>query len=88
MSGRSQGVRGASVPSWWLHIDLDVLSTDALSAVDYRQEGGLSWRQLEELTSAVLSATGCSGISVVIYSPDLDQDRAAARNADYVAFAA
>jgi hypothetical protein len=27
-------------------------------------------------------------MSVVIYNPDLDQDRAAARIADYVAFAA
>lgn len=28
--------------SWWLHIDLDVLSTHSLAAVDYRQAGGLN----------------------------------------------
>ena len=84
---RAEAARvAASVQSWWLHVDLDVLSTDALAAVDYQQPGGLDWAQLEELTSAVLSVGGCYGVSVVIYNPDLDQGRAASRIADYVAF--
>jgi arginase len=57
---------------WWLHIDLDVLTTDALPAVDYPQPGGLSWIQLEDLSTAALSVGGCLGASVVIYNPDLD----------------
>jgi hypothetical protein len=58
---------------WWLHVDLDVLSTDALPAVDYPQRGGLTWAQLHELTAAAVGKGGCVGASVVIYNPDLDK---------------
>jgi len=74
------------VEHWWLHIDLDVLSTDALPAVDYPQPGGLSWSQLESLTATALGAAGCVGITVCIYNPDLDPDRRHARRiVDYLA---
>ena len=59
---------------WWLHIDLDVLSTEALPAVDYPQPGGLAWRQLGELADEAIRAGGCLGASVAIYNPDLDVD--------------
>ncbi|HET6732296.1 arginase family protein [Mycobacterium sp.] len=77
----------ASAPAgWWCHVDLDVLDTASLAAVDYPQPGGLTWNQLESLTAACLSVPGCLGASVVIYNPDLDGGRAAERIADYVAF--
>jgi len=60
---------------WWLHIDLDVLSSEALPAVDYEQPGGLSWSDLSELTQVALSIGGCQGATVTIYNPDLDPDR-------------
>ncbi len=66
---------------WWLHVDLDVLATTSLAAVDYPQSGGLSWGQLTQITSAALAADGCAGWSVCIYNPDLDPDR---RNADEI----
>ena len=59
---------------WWLHIDLDVLSTTALPAVDYQQPGGLSWSDLRDLTDAALGRGGCVGATVTIYNPDLDPD--------------
>ena len=59
---------------WWLHLDLDVLSTEALPAVDYPQPDGLSWAQLEALTTTALGAPGCVGITLCIYNPDLDPD--------------
>lgn len=65
----------AAGAGWWLHVDLDVLSTDALPAVDYHQPGGLSWPELAELTSAALSVGGSLGASVTIYNPDLDPER-------------
>lgn len=71
---------------WWCHVDLDVLDTPSLSAVDYPQPGGLTWNQLERLTAACLSVPGCLGASVVIYNPDLDGGQAADRIADYIAF--
>jgi arginase len=57
---------------WWLHVDLDVLSTAALPAVDYQQPGGLAWTDLRELTAAALARGGCVGATVTIYNPDLD----------------
>jgi arginase len=57
---------------WWLHVDLDVLSTDSLAAVDYRQPGGLDWPTLTELTATALAGAGILGWSVTIYNPDLD----------------
>ena len=77
----------ASAPAgWWCHIDLDVLATASLSAVDYPQPGGLTWSQLESLTAACLSVPGCLGASIVIYNPDLDGGHAAERIADFIAF--
>lgn len=77
----------ATAPAgWWCHVDLDVLATAELAAVDYPQPGGLSWDELERVTAACLRVPGCLGASVVIYNPELDGGHAAARIADYVVF--
>jgi arginase len=68
------GVRAGGHP-WWLHVDLDVLSTSALPAVDYQQPGGLTWDELHEVIATALGVGGCVGASVTIYNPDLDPDR-------------
>ena len=72
-----QMVRSLAAPGshWWLHIDLDVLSTESLPAVDYLQEGGVSWSDLVSITHMALSIGGCVGATVAIYNPDLDPDR-------------
>ena len=72
--------------AWWLHVDLDVLSTVALAAVDYPQAGGLTWADLRALVEAALQVPGCAGMTVTIYNPDLDPLRSGAR--DVVAFLA
>lgn len=64
---------------WWFHVDLDVLSTDALAAVDYPQPGGITWERLEQVTRVILARPGCRGASVVIYNPELDDGAAAPR---------
>lgn len=63
----------------WLHIDLDVLSTESLPAVDYQQPGGLSWEQLEALARTALLSGRISGCNVTIYNPDMDPDGRHAR---------
>jgi arginase len=63
----------------WLHIDLDVLASQALGAVDYPQPGGLGWDDLEALTILALSSPGLIGLDVTIYNPDLDPDGGGAR---------
>jgi arginase len=63
---------------WWFHLDLDVLSTDALPAIDYPQEGGITWDDLDVIGAAALAASPV-GWDVTIYNPDLDPDRIHAR---------
>ena len=58
--------------AWWLHVDLDVLSTESLVAVDYRQPGGLNWDALSSLTAAALRSPGIIGWDITIYNPNLD----------------
>jgi len=65
----------ASLPApWWFHLDLDVLSTEALPAIDYPQPGGLCWNELDEVTATAMEA-GPIGWDVTIYNPDLDPER-------------
>ena len=69
----------ASLPdAWWFHLDLDVLSTQALPAIDYPQPGGLGWDELGAVASTAMSA-GPRGWDVTIYNPDLDPERVHAR---------
>jgi arginase len=63
---------------FWLHVDLDVLSTEDFAAADYLQPGGLDWTELGEIVDQTLRAPRCFGWSVVIYNPDLDPKRTAA----------
>lgn len=69
---------GSLPERWWFHLDLDVLSTDALPAIDYPQEGGLGWGNLDVVAATALAA-GPVGWDVTIYNPDLDPDRVHAR---------
>ena len=69
----------ASLPDpWWFHLDLDVLSTQALPAIDYPQPGGLGWDELAAVATMALSADP-RGWDVTIYNPDLDPERVHAR---------
>jgi arginase len=70
---------------WWFHLDLDVLSTEAMPAVRYPQPGGLDWSDLTVLTAATLQTPGIVGWDITIYNPDLDADgRGAARIVSFV----
>lgn len=60
----------------WLHTDLDVLSSAALAAVDYRQPGGLSWAQLTSVVHTAIGRPSTIGWDVTIYNPDLDPHQA------------
>ena len=62
----------------WYHVDLDVLATASLGAVDYRQPGGLDWVTLTALSRGALGNPTVAGWDVTIYNPDLDPDRAGA----------
>jgi arginase len=75
--------------SWWLHIDLDVLSFAEFDACgDAGQDplpGGLTWEDLTKVVTAALGGGGCRGCSVVVYNPDRDSDRSnAARIVEFL----
>jgi len=71
---------------FWFHLDLDALSTDAMPAVDYPQEGGLSWEQVAALARRALVSPAARGWDVTIYNPDLDPaGRSATRIVAFVA---
>src|SRR4029453_18153955 len=63
---------------WWFPLHLDVLSTEALSAIDYPQPGGLGWDELVVVATTALLADP-RGWDVTIYNPDLDPTRVHAR---------
>jgi arginase len=63
---------------WWFHVDLDVLSTEALPAVDYPQPAGLAWDDLDAVAEVALGARPV-GWDLTIYNPDLDPTREHAR---------
>ncbi len=77
--GRIAAEACASLPDpWWFHLDLDVLSTEALPAIDYPQPGGLGWDELEAVATTAMGADP-RGWDVTIYNPDLDPERVHAR---------
>ena len=77
-SGVTKRALSSLAAPWWFHLDLDVLSTEALPAVDYRQPGGLGWDELLLVATTALEG-GPLGWDVTIYNPDLDPDRVHAR---------
>ncbi|GEC02476.1 arginase [Streptomyces spinoverrucosus] len=67
--------RLASVPGgYWVHLDVDVLDDAVMPAVDYRQPGGLTWLELEDVLSTALADERAVGLDVTIFNPRLDPD--------------
>lgn len=64
---------------FWLHLDLDALRSQDLSAVDYPQPGGLDWPSLLALAGDAVADARFAGATVVIYNPRLDPSREGAR---------
>lgn len=63
---------GGGAVGYWVHLDVDVLDDAVMPAVDYRQPGGLSWAELEDVLVTALSGGGAVGLDVTIFNPRLD----------------
>lgn len=63
---------------FWLHLDLDVLTSDALPAVRYLQPGGLDWDELDAIGRRAVASPNLLGIDVTCFNPDLDPTRESA----------
>lgn len=76
----SRAVAGlrADASGYWVHLDIDVLDSAIMPAVDSPQPDGLSWAELEELLARALSGNAL-GMQVTIYDPDRDPDLKAGR---------
>jgi arginase len=59
---------------YWVHLDVDVLDDAVMPAVDYRQSGGLTWSELEEVLGTALTGERAVGLDVTIFNPRLDPD--------------
>ncbi|MFD3943097.1 arginase family protein [Streptomyces sp. NPDC058579] len=70
--GAVERLTGGAVEGYWVHLDVDVLDDAIMPAVDYRQAGGLSWAELEDVLTAALSDDHAVGFDVTIFNPRLD----------------
>lgn len=75
VGGEAARALAADPGHFWVHLDLDVLSTQALPAVDYWQPGGFDWSELRELVTPLVASAACAGLDVTIYNPSLDPRR-------------
>jgi arginase len=77
----------AKLAGVWLHLDVDVLDDELMPAVDYREPGGLTWKEVEHAVAAAVRTGRLIGLQVTIYNPSLDDPGAprAARIADLLA---
>ena len=55
---------------FWLHLDLDVLSSDVMAAVDYPDTRGLDYTQLTDILTIAFASPHLLGASVVILNPN------------------
>ncbi|MER6347850.1 arginase family protein [Streptomyces sp. NPDC001595] len=69
-----QAVERLAALGYWVHLDVDVLDDAIMPAVDYRQPGGLTWAELEEVLRTALSGAEAVGFDVTIFNPRLDAD--------------
>jgi arginase len=78
-AGAAAASRLGQLTGFWVHLDLDVLSTAAFPAVDYPQPGGLDWGQLRDLVRPLTTAPGFRGMDVTILNPTKDPGGRSAR---------
>jgi arginase len=64
---------------FWIHLDVDVLDDTLMPAVDYRMKDGLSYEELSRLLAAAFATQKVMGLTLTIYNPNLDPQRAIAR---------
>jgi arginase len=72
-------LRAAGVSGFWIHLDVDVLDSTLMPAVDAPQPDGLSYEELGELVRPLLESGHAAGMQVTIYDPDRDPGGSAGR---------
>ncbi|OLS26641.1 MAG: Arginase [Candidatus Heimdallarchaeota archaeon LC_3] len=57
---------------FWIHLDMDVIDSSEMTAVDCPEPNGLSFLLLSKLLKQLFHSPNCFGIEITIYDPDLD----------------
>ncbi len=73
--GEAAAALAADPGRFWAHVDVDVLSSEAMPAGDYLLPGGLDWDELTALLRPLTAAPTLLGMDVTIYNPSLDPER-------------
>ena len=63
---------------FWVHVDLDVVDSAEMPAVDCPEPDGPSFSVVTDLLRRLLASPKCAGMEVTIYDPDLDSSGACA----------
>jgi arginase len=80
MAARSVAALGRrGLDGFWIHVDVDVLDSVLMPAVDSPQPDGLSYSELSRLLAPLLASPLARGIQFTIFDPDLDPDGRYAR---------
>lgn len=61
-------------PSFWLHLDVDVLDMAVFPATDYLRPNGMSWDELRDVLTPLGHAEGLLGVSLGCFNPEKDLD--------------
>lgn len=73
-------LEAAGAAGFWIHLDVDVLNDEVMSAVDYRMPDGLWPNELTAALTTVLASPLAVGMDITIYNPTLDDpERSSAR---------
>jgi arginase len=72
-------VAAEEVGGFWIQVDADVLNPSAMPAVDSPEPGGPSPSELLHFLAPLVRHPRALGLSLTIYDPALDPDRAGAR---------
>ena len=72
-------LRQNSLEGIWIHLDVDVLDSAIMPAVDSPQPDGLSYDELIETLRVLLRSGMAVGMEVTIFDPELDPDGRLAR---------
>jgi arginase len=59
---------------FWLHLDVDILDSDAFPATDYLMPDGLSMAELRSLFAPLASSPGLAGVDITCFNPEKDVD--------------
>lgn len=58
---------------FWLHLDVDILDSDAFPATDYLMPDGLSMTELRALFAPLASSPGLAGVGITCFNPEKDE---------------